>query len=313
MAGKDYYAALGVDRKADASEIKKAYRKLAATHHPDRNPDDPRAEERFKDISEAYAVLSDPNKRRQYDMFGAEGFGQRFSQEQIFQDFDLGRIFQDIGLGGLGGFDIRSIFGGGGGGGGGGGARAGGGGFNPFGGGQARPHPPARGRNVVNPMTIGFHEAFTGGERSLPVSGPDGVEDISVKIPKGIKTGQKLRVKGKGEPGHGGRGDLMLEITVAEHPVYRRRGDNVEMDAEIPFTLAALGGSVEVELPSGEVKKPKVPAGTSSGRKLRLRGEGFPKRGGKAGDLFVRLMIAVPEELSDEQRAAVEALRALDL
>ncbi|MDP6945908.1 MAG: J domain-containing protein, partial [Myxococcota bacterium] len=215
----------------------------------------------------------------------------------------------DIGLGGLGGFDIRSIFGGGGGG----GPRPAGGGFNPFGGGHGRAQAPPRGRDVLNPMTIGFHEAFTGGERSLPISGPDGVENISVKIPKGIKTGQKLRVKGKGEPGHAGRGDLMLKITVAEHPVFRRRGDDVEMDVEVPFSLAALGGSIEVELPSGETKKPKVPSGTSSGRKIRLRGEGFPKRGGKAGDLFVRVMIATPESLTDDQRAAVEALRALDL
>ena len=307
MAGKDYYAALGVDRKASAEAIKKAYRKLAAQYHPDRNPDDPKAEERFKDISEAYAVLSDANKRRQYDMFGAEGFGQRFSQEQIFQDFDLGRIFQDIGLGGMGGFDIRSLFGGAGG-----GPR--GGGFNPFGGGGGpRPQAPQRGRDVVNPMTIGFHEALTGGERSLQISGPDGVESISVKIPRGIKTGQKLRVRGKGEPGHAGRGDLMLKVTVAEHPVFRRRGDDIEMDAEVPFSTAALGGTVEIELPSGEVKKPKVPAGTPSGRKIRLRGEGFPKRGGQAGDLFVRVMVVAPEELSDAQREAVEVLRDLGL
>mgnify|MGYP001444439165 CR=1 FL=1 len=304
MAGKDYYAALGVDKKASADAIKKAYRKLAATYHPDRNPDDPKAEERFKDISEAYAVLSDTNKRRQYDMFGAEGFGQRFSQEQIFQDFDLGRIFQDMGMGG---FDIRSIFGGGGG-------PQRGGGFNPFGGGGGpRPQPPRRGRDVENPMTIGFHEAFVGGERSFQISGPEGVESISVKIPKGIKTGQKLRVRGKGEPGHGGRGDLMLKVTVAEHPVYRRRGDDIELDAEVPYSTAALGGVVEIELPSGETKKPKVPAGTPSGRKLRLRGEGFAKRGGASGDLFVRIMVVAPESLSDEQRSAIEALRELGL
>ena len=162
-------------------------------------------------------------------------------------------------------------------------------------------------------MTIGFHEAFIGGERSFQISGPDGVESISVKIPKGIKTGQKLRVRGKGEPGHGGRGDLMLKVTVAEHPVYRRRGDDVELDAAVPFSTAALGGSVEIELPSGDTKKPKIPAGTPSGRKIRLRGEGFPKRGGTKGDLFVRIMIAGPEDLTDEQRAAIEALRDLGL
>jgi len=162
-------------------------------------------------------------------------------------------------------------------------------------------------------MTIGFHEAFAGGERSLQLSGPDGMENISVKVPKGIKTGQKLRVRGKGGPGPAGRGDLMILVTVAEHPVFRRRGDDVEMDAEVPFSTAVLGGSVEIELPSGETKRPKVPAGTPSGRRIRLRGEGFPKRGGKSGDLFVRVMTACPEELSDEQLAAVESLRDLGL
>ena len=136
---------------------------------------------------------------------------------------------------------------------------------------------------------------------------------VSVKIPKGIKTGQKLRVRGKGEPGHGGRGDLMLKVTVAEHPVYRRRGDDIELDLEVPFSTAALGGAVEIELPSGETKKPKVPPGTPSGRKIRLRGEGFPKRGAARGDLYVRIMVAAPEALSEEQRAAVEALRDLGL
>ena len=306
MAGKDYYAALGVDRKASPEAIKKAYRKLAATYHPDRNPDDPRAEERFKDISEAYAVLSDADKRRKYDMFGAEGFGQRFSQEQIFQDFDLGRIFQDMGLGGMGGFDLRSMFGGGG--------PQRGGGFNPFGGaGAGRPQAPRKGRDVENPMTIGFHEAYTGGERSFQVSGPEGVESISVKIPKGIKTGQKLRIRGKGEPGPAGRGALMLKVSVAEHPLYRRRGDDVELDVELPFSTAALGGSVEVELPNGEIKRPKVPAGSPSGRKLRIRGHGFPKRGGEAGDLFIRIMVVPPESLSEAQREALEALRELGL
>ena len=305
MAGKDYYASLGVDRKAGADEIKKAYRKLAAKYHPDRNPGDTQAEERFKDISEAYAVLSDPNKRRQYDMFGAEGFGQRFSQEQIFQDFDLGRIFQDMGLGGMGGFDLRSLFGGGG--------PQRGGGFNPFGGGGAGAQPPRRGRDVENPMTIGFHEAFTGGERSFQLSGPDGSETISVKIPRGIKTGQKLRVRGMGEAGHGGRGDLLLKVSVAEHPLYRRRGDDIELDLEIPFSTVALGGSGDVELPNGEVKKLKVPAGTPSGRKLRIRGQGFPKRGGGSGDLFVRVMVVAPEALTEAQKEAVEALRELGL
>ena len=306
MAGKDYYAILGVERTADADTIKKAYRKLAAKHHPDRNPGDEVAEERFKDVSEAYGVLSDAQKRKQYDMFGAEGFGQRFSQEDLFRDMDFGQIFRDVGLGGMGGFDIRSIFGGGGGRG---PAR---GGFNPFGGGGPAPRP-TRGKNVENPLTIGFHEAYHGGERTYQINGDKGLENISVKIPKGIKTGQKLRVRGKGMPGPAGPGDLMLTVTVAEHPVFRRDGDDVTMDLPVPFTAAALGDAMEVELPNGDTRRLRIPAGTPSGRRMRIRGEGFSGKGGSKGDLMVRIMVTVPETLSDEARSAIEALRELDL
>ena len=302
MAGKDYYVVLGVDKKASADEIKKAYRKLAMQYHPDRNPDDAVAEERFKDISEAYAVLSEPEKRKQYDMFGAEGFGQRFSQEDIFKNFDFGRIFQDMDLGDR--FDLGGIFGG----------RGGrGGGFNPFGGG--RPQQAPRGQDVVSKLTVGFHEALVGGERSLPIAGPAGREVISVKVPAGIKTGQKLRVKGKGRPGPMGAhpGDLLLEVTVAAHPLYRREGDDVEMDLMVPISTAGLGGSVEIELPRESVRKLKIPAGTSSGRRIRVRGEGFPRRNAAAGDLYVRVMIEAPTELTDEQREHLEALREAGL
>ena len=300
MAGADYYAVLGVDKKATADEIKKAYRKLALKYHPDRNPDDAAAEESFKQISEAYAVLSDAEKRKQYDMFGAEGFGRRFSQEEIFSNFDLGRIFDDLGIGG---FDPRQIFGGGGG---------RGGGFNPFGGARGRPAP--RGKDVDSELTVGFHEAFHGGERAFTVTGPEGAESITVKVPKGIKTGQTLRVRGKGQPGARGRGDLRLKVKVAEHPVYRRSGDDVEMDLDVPMTAAALGGSIDVELPGGgEARRLKIPAGTTSGQRIRVRGQGFPRKGGGAGDVYVRVMVEVPGALTDEQRQHLEALREAGL
>lgn len=305
MPSSDYYATLGVNRKANASEIKKAYRKLAMEFHPDRNQGDQAAEERFKAVNEAYAVLSDPDKRRQYDMFGAEGFGQRYSQEEIFRNVDFSSIFEDLGIG-SGSFDFRNIFGGGG------GASFGGGGFQPFGGGApfgAQQRAPARGRDVESNLTVGFHEAWHGGERVLSVTGPEGAESINVKVPAGIKTGQKLRIRGKGQAGHGARGDLFLKVTVAEHPVFRRAGDHVEMDVRVPLTTLALGGSAEVELPDGEVKNLKIRPGNDTAKRVRIQGQGFTKKGGGRGDLRVRILVESPDELSDDQRNHLEALR----
>ncbi len=298
MAGKDYYKVLDLDSGASDAEIKKAYRKLAMKYHPDRNKGDEAAEERFKDISEAYAVLSDKDKKRQYDMFGAEGFGQRFSQEDIFQSFDFGSIFDDLGLGGQGGFDIRSLFGGG-----------AGGGFRPFGGGGVH-RGPTRGQDSKSPLTISFHESFHGGERSLNLTGARGPEAISVKIPPGIKSGQKLRVRGKGQPGaHGGpHGDLFLEIQVSEHPTFTRRGDHVEVELPIPMTTLVLGGSVEVELPSGERKRLKIPEATAPGQRLRVRGECFKTKSAQ-GDALVRVQPVFPDEVTEDQRALFEALK----
>ncbi len=306
MPAKDYYAILGLTREASADDIKKAYRKLALKYHPDRNADDKEAEDRFKEVNEAYAVLSDADKRKQYDMFGAEGFGQRYSQEEIFRNFDFGRIFEEFGMGGGGGrfFDLGSLFGRG--------AQGGGrqGGFNPFGGPQTRP--PTPGHDLESELEIGFHEAFHGGERTFHLAGPDGPEELSVKIPKGVRTGQKLRVRGKGQPGGfgGPRGDLMLRVKVAPHPTFRLlEGDDVEMDLPVALTTAVLGGSVEVATPSGAQHSVRVPPGTGSGKRIRLRGEGFPKRHGGAGDLYARVLVEVPAELTDDQRAHFEALR----
>ncbi|MCA9517574.1 MAG: DnaJ domain-containing protein [Myxococcales bacterium] len=306
MAGKDYYQVLGVARDASQDDIKKAFRKLAMKYHPDRNPDDKEAETKFKEVNEAYAVLSDPDKRKQYDMFGAEGFGQRYSREDIFQNFDFSSLFEEMGLGGGGGggrrgFDFSSLFGGGGGGGG--GRR----GFNPFQQ-QARPQ---KGRDIETEVTITFHEAYHGGERSLEVAGPDGAETIAVRIPRGIRTGQTLRVREKGQPGAGGgpRGDLLLKVNVADHPRFRVVGDDVETDVTVALTDVVLGGSVSVDAPDGEQHQVKVPAGTNPGIRVRLKGMGMPKRDGSFGDLFARIGVSVPRQLSDAQRAHFEALR----
>ncbi len=295
MGGKDYYAALGVSRTASAEEIKRAYRKLALKYHPDRNEGDPNAEARFKEVNEAYAVLSDPDKRAQYDRFGADGFGARYTEEEIFQNVDFGKIFEDLGFGG---FDVGQLFGGR-------------GWRGRRGAGRSGRAPAPRGENVESALTIGLHEAFHGSERTLTVNGPTGPETITVKIPRGITTGKKLRVRGKGRPGPTGeRGDLLLKVEVAEHPVFRLRGRDIEMDLEVPMTTAALGGAVEVTTPGGETRSLKIPPGTSCGRRIRVRGHGFPAAGpGEPGDLYVRVMAALPRELTEEQRTHLEALR----
>ena len=308
MPSTDYYATLGVARDATADDIKRAYRKLAMTYHPDRNNDDPAATEKFKEVNEAYAVLSDPDKRKQYDMFGAEGFGQRYSRDDIFRGFDFGRIFDELDLGGGGGgFDFRQIFGGGRG-------RAGRGGFNPFGGGQPRNPGPSKGRNLTTDVVVSFHEALFGGTRTVEVSGPDGPESIAVRVPKGIRTGKTLRVRERGHPGSGGgpRGDLMLQIKVAEHPDFKIKGDNLETTANVALSTLVLGGSAQVVDADGETHTLKIPPGTAVGTRLRLKGKGFIKGDGR-GDLLVRLAANVPKELSEAQREHFEALRASGL
>ncbi len=300
MVAKDYYKLLGVARDASADDIKKAFRKLAMQYHPDRNSA-PEAEAKFKEINEAYAVLSDVEKRKQYDMFGAEGFGQRYSNDDIFSNFDFRSAFEDMGFGGGGGgragFDLGSLFGGG--------RRraAGGSGYNPFaqqGGGDAEAE-----------VTVTFHEAFHGGERDVVVDG----NDTRVRIPPGAKSGTRLRVRGKGHAGANGApaGDLVLTVHVGAHPVFRFAGDDLEMDVPVSVTDVVLGASVEVETPDGQKQKVKIPAGTSPGQKLRLRGKGFPTQNKGFGDLLARIVMRTPKELTDEQRQHFEALRALGL
>jgi molecular chaperone DnaJ len=346
---KDPYKTLGVDKKASADEIKKAYRKLARQYHPDRNPGDARAEERFKDVQQAYGVLSDPDKRKQYDQGG--GF---------FGGFDPG-AFRSGGAGGFGGIgDILSdLFGG-------------------SGVGGARRPGPERGRDLETEVHISFEQAMEGAQVPVAVQVPSpcptchgtgakpgtspqvcprcegrgiesqgqGLFSISqpcslcggtgtqitdpcptcqgrgqtmqvkryrVNIPAGVKDGSRVRLGGKGEPGRRGgpAGDLYVITRVAESPIFRRRGDNLEVDVPITIVEAIRGATVEVPTLSRS-KRIRVPSGTQHGTVQRLRGEGPPRLNGRGrGDIHYRLMIDIPSSLSREQKRAVDELASV--
>ena len=298
---KDYYAALGLEKTASADQIKKAYRKLAMKYHPDKNPDDKKAEERFKELTEAYAVLSDPEKKKQYDQFGDTGFHQRFSQEDIFRNVDLGDIFREFGFGGRGGDDVFShIFGGVGG--------------HPGRGAHQRPRP-AKGQDYLMRVTIPFRQAVLGGERRVDLDRDGQSEHLQVRIPPGVDPGQKLRISGKGgaSPSGGPAGDLLLEINITRDPRFRREGHDLYTTVKLPFTGLCLGTSVVVETLE-DTKRIKVKPGMQNGSKIRLKGFGVPGRSGKeAGDLYAVIEVEVPKELNDEQKELLEKLQEAGL
>ncbi|CAM3653474.1 J domain-containing protein [Micrococcus flavus] len=311
---KDFYAVLGVSKDASEADIKKAYRKLARTHHPDQNPGDAAAEQRFKEISEAYDVLSDPKDRQEYDALRAMGGGgARFTApggsgaggfEDVFGDMfgggaGPGSFRTSSGAGGPDLSDLFGAFAGGGFGG-----AQGFGGPQGFGGGYGQPRP-TKGADRTATTTISFRGAVEGTTVSLRAA--DG-ETVEVRIPKGIRDGQKVRARGKGSPGTAGRGDLMVTVQVREHPFFQRDGDDLRVQVPVTFDEAALGATVEVPTLAGPVKV-KVPAGSQPGRVLRLKGRGVASAK-HTGDLLVELQVAVPAELSDEARAAVEAYAA---
>jgi len=300
MAAKDYYKVLGVEKTTPEAEIKKAYKKLAFKYHPDKNPDDSKAEERFKEISEAYAVLSDKSKRAQYDQFGSSGFKQRYSQEDIFKGANLNDIFSEMGFssggdmfgqifgGGRRGrqttFDMNDMFGGG---------------------GQAR-----RGQDLSLELTIDFMDAFNGCEKTVDYVHGNKKQGVKVKVPAGISSGQKLRLTGKGAPGPRGSqaGDMFFTIKVADHPVFKRDGNDVIIEQEIKISDAVFGTSLEILTPHGN-RKVKIPAGIQSGTKLRLKGLGMPHIGKKAaGHAYVRVALSIPKKLSDAQKKIFKQL-----
>ena len=294
MASTDYYKALGVDKGASPEDIKKAFRKLAVKYHPDRNPDNKVAEDKFKEINEAYAVLSDPKKKEEYDTFGSSGFHKQYSQEDIFRGFDFSNAYKD--MGGGGGEDIFSrLFGGGFGRG---GARGG------FRGG------PQRGSDLEMEVEIGFRDAAQGAEKQIAFRRNGQREELKIKIPAGVDNGSKIRLSGKGGQGEGGGpdGDLFLTMRVLPDQLFTREGGDLFVDRTIPFSAACLGTSLDVPTLESD-KRIKVPAGIQPGTKIRLKGCGIKPLGSNSkGDLYVRVAVHVPETLNSEQRKLVEEL-----
>ncbi|MFJ5709970.1 MULTISPECIES: molecular chaperone DnaJ [unclassified Streptomyces] len=363
---KDYYKVLGVPKDATEAEIKKAYRKLARENHPDANKGDTRAEERFKEISEANDVLGDPKKRKEYDearaLFGNGGFRAGGPGGGSF-NFDLGDLFgggAQGGAGGFGGGGLGDVFGGL---------------FNRGGGAGARTQP-RRGQDIESEVTLSFTEAIEGATVPLrmssqqPCTACSGTGDkngtprvcptcvgtgqvsrgsgggfsltdpcvdckgrgliaenpcevckgsgrakssrtMQVRIPAGVSDGQKIRLRGKGAPGERGgpNGDLFVVVHVDAHPVFGRKDDNLTVTVPISYTEAALGGEIKVPTLGGPAVTLKLPAGTPNGRTMRARGKGAVRKDGTRGDLLVTVEVAVPSELDDKAREALEQYR----
>ncbi len=312
---EDYYALLGVSKNASPDELQKAYRTLARKYHPDLNPDDKAAQQKFKDIQKAYDVLNEPEKRKMYDQFGPE-----------FERMGAGGPFPGGGGAGQGGFSFEDIFGGAS------GAGGPGGGFQfdgdlgdifrQFGGGQGDPRrgrgrgraaqQPAKGVDLTAELTIPFATAVLGGEASISVRREGNQDAIQVKIPAGVESGKKMRLRGQGEPGPGRApaGDLLVTLSVAPHPCFKRIGNNLELRLPITFAEAALGATVDVPTPGGTVSL-KIPPGSNSGRRLRVKGQGVQAK--SAGDLYVELQIKLPEQLGQEiDEKTREAIERID-
>jgi len=300
---RDYFKVLGVERGADTDTVKRAFRKLARQYHPDVNPGDKDAEAKFKEISEAYEVLSDPDKRRRYEQFG-QYWNQAGAGGMGGMDVDFGRYgnFDDFIN------DLLGRFGG---------PAGAGGGFSGFGsgfpgggfpgGGFAGGRSASLNLDAEATISLSFAEAFRGCERTLAVND----ERVQVRIPAGVKPGSRLRLKGKGnlQPGTGRRGDLYLNLQLQEHPVWSLDGDQLRADLPLSLDELALGGEVRVATPDGEATV-TVPPAMAVGRTLRLKGKGWPGSGGR-GDLLLSLTLRQPSSYSDQERALLEQLRAV--
>ena len=298
---EDYYQLLGVKKGASEEEIKKAYRKLAMKYHPDHTKGDKAAEEKFKKISEAYAVLSDKEKRKEYDTFGAEGFRQRFSQEDIFRGFDFGDIFREFGFGGDffsgrgRGSGMRFNFGGG----------------SPFGSQTGQQQARMKGSDLVYELPLTLKEVANGTTKTVSLQHQGYSEKVTVKIPKGLISGKKLRLAGKGSPSPvgGPSGDLFIQAKVFNDPSYRAEAYDLHMDQELKLSEAVLGTSISVSTLDDRKLSLKIPPGTRSGTKMRMPGHGLPHmKGNKKGDLYVKIQVKLPRQLTDEQKKLIEKL-----
>ena len=331
---RDYYEILGVPRTAEPDAIKKAYRKLAKKYHPDVNKD-AGAAERFAEVQEAFEVLHDAQKRKMYDQFGHAGVNPRaedpwgaaggggarpgggggrktyttpggysFNFENLGQGFTLDDIFQQM-------FNQQAA---GGAGGGGTGGAPGGAGFGGARGARrgagAAAAADVKGDDLRHDVTIPFDQAVKGGTVTIRISGPAGTQSIDVKIPRGIADGAKLRVRGKGHPSPtgGASGDLILTVHISAHPWFRRDGLDLSVDVPVSIDEAVFGATVEAPTLDGRASL-KVPPGTGSGQRLRLRGAGIEDTKGSKGDLYAVIQIQPPKDLTDEQRSALEQMR----
>ncbi|MFW9773025.1 MAG: DnaJ C-terminal domain-containing protein [Promethearchaeota archaeon] len=334
--GKDYYEILGVPKNATKEEIKRAFRKMARKYHPDVNPDEPKSGEKFKEINEAYGILSDDKKREMYDKFGVVG-GDPTSYQQWTEGFPGGgrvhtspdgrTTYYYSTSGSPGGFDFNEIFGN---------RRSSrGGGFDFFndlgdifdvfsrgGTGSTRARPssynyPREGDDLRYDMEINFMDAFYGGKIKIqykdPVSGEN--KNLTVNVPKGIKDDQKLRLKGKGMPGENGGadGDLYIAVHIKPHPIFERKEDDLYIEQEIPFSVAALGGKITVPSIENNLNV-TVPPGTTDGSTLRLKNQGFSIiNSNERGNLLVKIKIKVPEKINKTQKQLIEKLQAVGL
>jgi len=326
MAGKDYYNTLGVKRDASEQDIKRAYRRLARKHHPDVNPGDKSADTRFKEINEAYEVLSDKEKRQKYDRFGdqwqyADQFARAGGQRSGTWDFSRGGAqsfrFEEG--------DLEGLFG------------------NLFQGFQTgtsgRPVRQRRGRDIEHPVEVTLEEAYHGTNRTLSLEAEEvcptchgtgriqnalcaacrgsgttaRLKRLEVKIPPGVKTGSRVRIRDKGEPGYAGgkSGDLYLAVSAKSHRVFERKGDDLHVEVTVPLTMAMLGGEVQVPTPKGKLAL-KIPPETQNGRAFRLAGQGMPHLGNSSrGDLMAKVKVVLPTKLSSEEKKLFEQLDQL--
>jgi DnaJ-class molecular chaperone len=320
---KDYYAVLGVEKTASEKDIKAAYRKLARKFHPDVNKGSSAAEEKFKEISEAYEVLSDDDKRKKYDQFGDQW--KAYSQQGAPGGFpgagggfpggfpSGGGYRVDLGEGDFSNLNdlFASLFGD----------------MNNVGGGSRMSErfgtqaPPRRGRDVEANITISLEEAFNGGMRPISLDLPSGRYDmrtgaqetnsrrIEVKIPPGVADGQKIRLQGQGMPGASGNGDIFLTVQITPNPLFERRGDDLYTDVPVPYTTAILGGEIKVPTIKGNRLTMTVPAGTQAGQSFRLGGQGMPRlKTGGNGDLYARIKITVPKQVTEQERELLKQL-----